>query len=463
MPGERRFDAFVLFAEMRTGSNHLEASLNALSDVTGYGELFNPVFIGAHNREALFGIDLAARDADPMALLAAIRRETPGLPGFRYFHDHDPRVLEPVLTDPRIAKVILTRNPLDAYVSLAIARETGQWRLTNPKMAKAAKVRFDGAAFDRLIARHAAFRDRVTGALQRSGQTAFWIDYEQIGDLEVLNGLAAFLGSADRLGELPGKLKRQNPGTVEEKVENPEEMRAHLGRLDPFLARRPASPDPASPPELSRLTAAAESPLIHVALPGGPGAAVADWLTALDGAPAQTDLTPREFRRWLRGAKGLSSFCVLRHPLDRAHAAWRQVLAAKGREANTVRRVLANQHGVALPEAEDDPEGFAGFLRALAAVRGGQSALSVAPDWDGQAELLAGMTPVLIPMRLLREREAQAALDAMAQAAGRMPQPFAALRREALAAIYRPEHDDLAVAAYRRDYRQFGFRRWKND
>mgnify|MGYP003679545410 FL=1 len=40
-----RFDAFVMFAEMRTGSNHLEESLNTLSDVTSHGEVFNPSFI----------------------------------------------------------------------------------------------------------------------------------------------------------------------------------------------------------------------------------------------------------------------------------------------------------------------------------------------------------------------------------------------------------------------------------
>jgi LPS sulfotransferase NodH len=46
----RRFDAFVIFAEMRTGSNHLEESLNGLDDIQCHGELFNPTFIGHHNR-----------------------------------------------------------------------------------------------------------------------------------------------------------------------------------------------------------------------------------------------------------------------------------------------------------------------------------------------------------------------------------------------------------------------------
>lgn len=113
----RRFDAFVLFAEMRTGSNYLEESLNALPDVTCHGEVYNPTFLGHHNRFELFGFDMDRRERDPIGLLDAIIAQTEGLPGFRLFHDHDDRVVERVLPDPRIAKVILTRNPLDSYVT----------------------------------------------------------------------------------------------------------------------------------------------------------------------------------------------------------------------------------------------------------------------------------------------------------------------------------------------------------
>jgi hypothetical protein len=56
-------------------------------------------------------------------------------------------VLDRVLPDPRIAKVLLTRNPLDSYVSRKIASETGQWRLTDLKHAKPRKITFDEAEF----------------------------------------------------------------------------------------------------------------------------------------------------------------------------------------------------------------------------------------------------------------------------------------------------------------------------
>lgn len=98
------FTSFVMFAGMRTGSNFLEASLNAFEGVTCHGEVFNPLFMGKRNCESLFGHDLAAREADPLAVLASMRAETEGLSGFRCFHDHDARVIEHVLNDPTCGK-----------------------------------------------------------------------------------------------------------------------------------------------------------------------------------------------------------------------------------------------------------------------------------------------------------------------------------------------------------------------
>ena len=102
--------AFVIFAEMRTGSNFLESNLNAIPGVTCHGEAFNPYFIGGEGKTELLGVTLNQRNGDPGRLLTAMRDKTAGLAGFRYFHDHDPRVFELVVDDPSVAKVILTRN-----------------------------------------------------------------------------------------------------------------------------------------------------------------------------------------------------------------------------------------------------------------------------------------------------------------------------------------------------------------
>ena len=92
------FDYFVVFAEMRTGSNFLEANLNAFPAISCVGEAFNPHFIGFPNREDCLGVTEEERNRDPMALIAAVKHAQ-GIAGFRFFHDHDPRVLEEVLTN----------------------------------------------------------------------------------------------------------------------------------------------------------------------------------------------------------------------------------------------------------------------------------------------------------------------------------------------------------------------------
>ena len=136
-----RFDHFVVFAEMRTGSNFLETNLNAFDGLACHGEAFNPHFLGYPDRAELLGLTQDARDADPGVLLRALK-QTPELSGFRYFHDHDPRVFDTVMDDPKCAKIILTRNPVDSYVSWKIAQATGQWKLTDAKAPKDATPAF---------------------------------------------------------------------------------------------------------------------------------------------------------------------------------------------------------------------------------------------------------------------------------------------------------------------------------
>lgn len=87
-----QFDSFVVIAGMRTGSNFLEANLNAMTGIHCYGEVFNPAFIGKKDQVEMLGISIVARDADPFMLLRKLRSSVPGLVGFRFFHDHDARI-----------------------------------------------------------------------------------------------------------------------------------------------------------------------------------------------------------------------------------------------------------------------------------------------------------------------------------------------------------------------------------
>jgi len=230
-----KFDYFVVFAEMRTGSNLLEANINLLDGLKSHGEAFNPSFIGYPQCDDVLGITLATREEDPKLLIDAIKADD-GLAGFRFFNNHDQRVLDICLPDPRCAKIILTRNPVDSFISWKIAKATGQWKLTNATHAKTEQIHFDPAAFVAHLEQIQQFQTRILNALQRSGQTAFYLAYEDLGEVEIMNGLAQFLGCEDRLTSLDRKLKKQNPASTSDKVINPDEMET---ALSPPISRHP--------------------------------------------------------------------------------------------------------------------------------------------------------------------------------------------------------------------------------
>ncbi|MDA3858937.1 MAG: nodulation protein NodH, partial [Roseovarius sp.] len=226
------FDYFVVFAEMRTGSNFLESNLNAFDGIECHGEAFNPHFIAYPNKTEVLGVTQAMRDGDPGRLIEAIKTKSEGIGGFRFFHDHDPRVLDIALDDPRCAKIVLTRNPVDSYVSWKIAQATGQWKLTNVKRRRDSKIEFDGVEFERHVGRLQDFQVFLLNRLQQSGQTAFYLAYDDLQSLEVMNGLARYLGCATVLDALDDSLKKQNPSGLEDKVSNFDEMEHALAGLD---------------------------------------------------------------------------------------------------------------------------------------------------------------------------------------------------------------------------------------
>lgn len=468
----QRFDMFVLFAEMRTGSNHLEATLNRLEGVRCFGEAFNPAFIGQAGRTEMLGITMAGRAADPMALVARMQDKA-RLPGFRFFHDHDPRVLERVLSDPRCAKIVLTRNPLESYVSRKIASATGQWKLTDTAHRRRARIAFDADEFIEMLERQRSFQSHVLRGLQATGQTAFCIGYEDIGDIAVLNGLAAFLGVPPTLDAPDRTLKRQNPEPLAEKVLNPEEMEQALARIDPFDLGKLPTAEPRRGPGVPGYLAGRRVPLLFVPLRGGPEASVAGWLAALDGMPEglQSGFTQKSLRDWKRNRPGHLCFAVLRHPLARAHAVFDRCILGAGYPG--IRQALREAHGLALPgPAQRSGYGpaeyradFLGFLRFVKANHAGKTGLRVDPAWATQSALLRGVADFATPDHLLREDRLEDQLATLARLVGVAPGQGAALQEPEpslpLATIHDDELESAARAAFGRDYMAFGFGRWR--
>jgi LPS sulfotransferase NodH len=465
----RHFDCFVIFAEMRTGSNFLEANLNSFAGIFCHGEAFNPHFIGYPNSTEILGVTREMRDREPGQLVSAIRAETGRLGGFRFFNDHDPRVLDMILPDPRCAKIILTRNPVESYVSRKIAAATGQWKLTNPAHARTDTVLFDGAEFERHVERLQQFQILLMNGLQRTGQTAFYVDYEDLRDVEVMNGLAAFLGVADRITALDRKLKKQNPEPIEDKVRNFEQMEQALARLDRFNLSRTPNFEPRRGPGIPGWLAAADSPLLFLPLRSGPDEAIRDWLSRLDGGKAPlSGFTHKTLRQWKDARPGHRSFAVLRHPLARAHAGFcDRILATGPGSLPDLRETLCRSFGLELPEPGDDAghkRAFRSFLGFLKANLGGQTNLRVDQAFASQVAQLQAMTQFAPPDMILREDRLADDLQWLCHQVGRAPvpalPPVTDPHASQLAAIVDAEMQAMARDIYLRDYTAFGFAEW---
>ena len=459
-----RFQSFVVFAEMRTGSNLLEANLNALPGVHSHGEVFNRYILGKKDRTELFGITMEDRDRDPRLLLARLHENTEGLPGFRFFHDHDLRILDDVLPDPACAKIILTRNPLESYVSWKIAQATDQWKLTNAKRLKTAKVRFDVAEFVGLLREFQAFQLLLLNALQTTGQTAFYLDYDDLGSVEVLNGLAAFLGVEGRLKTLDDTLKKQNPGPLEDKLENPEAIAEAIAAIDVFNLGRTPNFEPRRAAGVPTALAS-DAGLLFFPIRSGPEATIRDWFAAL--GDVTEGFEQKSLRQWKRRHPGHRSFAVLRHPLLRAHAAFRRKIVQG--EAQDLRRILINGFLAELqppgePFATVDAEraAFLIFLNYCRLAVGGQTGARVDPGLASQTALTQGFASFQPLDHLLREDRLAEGLAALAAEAGVAPPSVSRdPAEEALLSIWDETLETAAAEAYARDYMGFGFTRWR--
>ena len=471
-----KFDYFVVFAEMRTGSNFLEANLNSFDGLVCHGEAFNPHFIGYPQSEQLLGITQKERDVNPQILIDRIKAAD-GLNGFRFFNNHDQRLLDICLADPRCAKIILTRNPVESFVSWKIASATGQWKLTDFSHAKTCQIEFDPSEFEDRLCVLQMFQVRLLNTLQKLGQTAFYVAYEDLQDVDVMNGLAGYLGCDNRIFRLDKSLKKQNPILMSKKVSNFPVMETSLVRLDQFNLTRTPNFEPRRGPMTPTYFVAPKSGLLYMPVKSGPVDAICDWMGRMDdlsAADVHTNFSQRELRQWKRKHEDHCSFTVLRHPLARAHAVFCKHILNTGKESFVeIRNTLRTVHGVPLPKNDDDNRyglaahrtAFLSWLEFLKANLAGQTALRVEGVWASQLTLLQGMMTFGVPDMILREHRLFGDLAMLASQLGRtsMPEPVSPTDPYAarLAEIYDQKIEQAARDACQRDYTAFGFGDWR--
>lgn len=399
---------FAIIGAMRTGSNLLEKTLEALGDTACYGEAFNPGFIGGPVRESVPGWTVARRDADPRGFLEHLIELTPDrIPGFRIFDGHNRAVLDTVLADPSCARIVLRRDPVESYVSLKIARLTDQWMLRNPARRISARVRFDADEFAQYKARLDAHYAHA-GAVMRSADThALQIDYTDLTSPVVMARAAVHIGSTGQPPTRP-PIVRQNTASMAEKVENYAEMCEALG-----LAPEPA----ADTAPVCGLIVPKTLPVRFAAIPGAallPAMAILNRLAAdrageaplslgrlkdcvTEGTLFPTEETLEPACRAAVAARPI--FALTAHPLRRIFEQFAEDLFGAGWRQSILRRMVA-QAVPGLPDggaAFDIVDGWPGETRAAAfdayldlvhASLAGTGAILCPANWVPQSVLL---------------------------------------------------------------------------
>jgi len=472
-----RFAYFVIFAEMRTGSNFLEENLNAYPGLQCHGELFNPHFLGGPKKTEKFGISMQARVADPFSLIEVIKAGDGELNGFRFFHDHDPRILQKCVDDRTCAKVILLRNPVETYISREIVRQTQQWRLSDLKSARSAKATFEPERFAEHLETHQQFQLKLLKALQISGQTAFYLTYEDITDVAVVNGLARYLGVDGEKKKSVNTTKKQNPQPLSEKVVNFEDMQASLANVDYFALGQIPNFEPRRGASIPSYVTAKHTPLMFLPIASGPTAGVTQWLAELDEVP-ETELgrkyTQKTLRLWMRSFRGHRSFTVVRHPVARLHDAFVRHILMQGPETfDSIRQILRMSYALPIPERgtngnyslDDHRKAFLTFANFVKGNINGQTAIRIDPSWATQAEVLRGFNQFILPDHVFREDDLQADLEHLVSRYNKSAPKISAIpvaSPVSLDDIYDGEIEAAVKTAYQRDYLMFGFGPWKS-
>ena len=419
---------FVILGAMRTGSNLLEKTFEQLGDTVCYGEVFNPGFISGPRKKDVLGYTVKQRDADPIGFLEQLIAVEPDkITGLRLFAGHSRKVLEYVLRDPRCIRIILTRDPLDSFISLKIARKTDQWMLRNPRRRMETRIDFDLMEFERYRTKQSDHYAWIEGKLKRFGMHAHRVDYADLGDHAVLQRLAEQIGST---GTVPSArpILKQNPTSRAAKVQNyaemcaaldlpPEQDTDHVSNLTDIFVPRPVCPD-GFPVAYAPVFGTAFEPMIsllhriEVRDFGRPRILAPDLIDRAHRSALYTSPLPSE----------VQAISMVSHPFQRLHAAFLREMFGPGWNFSSLRKALVRTHGPMpaprglqrRPEAytpEQRQIHFAGFLDMVEAALRHDPGTSLQAEWRPQVDILGDHLKTTRIVRIFRQERFEEAIE----------------------------------------------------
>lgn len=239
---------FVIIASARTGSSHLVNVLGGHPEIFCHGNVFAQHMMatfwpkGSRPPASEVGAiksDLRdLRERDPDAFLERVFSTDFGRAhvGFKIFRGQNDPVLEKLVADSSIRKIVLfRRNVLANYSSAMLAKESQVWDVQKGKeQGKPSKVEFEE---DQFVIFHNNFiryyRDVISG-LTGSRQSFHLINYEEINDPLMLAATINFIGADGNHIIGSNKMKKiqvkQNTSDILERFSNPDDAEAFLAR-----------------------------------------------------------------------------------------------------------------------------------------------------------------------------------------------------------------------------------------
>jgi len=473
---------FAIIGAMRSGSNLLERSLDHHDDLVCFGELFNPDFVGSPEPEKAIDFSLKKREQDPHSLLDWMRDNADGhVPGFRIFPNHNETILEHVIKDDACAKIILTRNLIDSFVSLKLAQKTDQWRMGDVDTKIDAKIDFDWSEFETYLAEHRRFHKSVRRGLQKSGTSALLVDYEDLQNLDTLNGIAKFVGSQKTSGKLKFRSSKQNAYALSEKVANyyqvtdefKQNARIDFAQWDYF--------EPAITIQSRAVVLGKNIDLAYLPTRILDGDPISDWIKKLDpeGAAPQSGLGKAQLHTWFKSNQIKFVFTDLEHPVERAYRNFCEFFMFSGAKYAGIRSLLEKRYDAdLLPQdysgrkdakgltdyrytAKSQRSNFKAFLKFLKSCLQDQALYQPKPEFSTQSAWLDAHQEWGVPHFIALPHNRVAVFEAIANSLGQEAPVLASTpsyyNAFPLEEIYDLQIEKLTRAAYQRDYRRFGF------
>ncbi|CUS46495.1 hypothetical protein MGWOODY_Smn2057 [hydrothermal vent metagenome] len=182
--------------------------------------------VARHLQDSDFRLgSMEERESDPVEFLDRVWRTNLGRAavGFKMCLWQHEAAYRAVLPDHGVRKILLKRrNRVKSFVSLLLARQTGEWVVYDDRGAPAPRprVHVDPLALMENIALHERFYAETERSLNETAQDHALLWYEDLFSPEGIEPALAFLGAAGRPAQPQGQTWKLTPVALRETISN---------------------------------------------------------------------------------------------------------------------------------------------------------------------------------------------------------------------------------------------------